>query len=91
MDGCEYAQKILYPKWNAESKERLERAQKAADMDSITKERLKKELGIDLRSSLIEVELNLANVILVNPSNFYPELSPDYEFLTRSSKRRKWG
>lgn len=82
MDGYEYEAKVLWPMWNKDSEEQLERekarrikAQSAGTIDSITKERLKKELGIEVRDP-IDVELR-SNKMFKNPDNFYPELSSD--------------
>ena len=58
---------------------------------SIMKDRLKNVLGIEIRTkNPIDVELSLDSKIHSNPSNFYPELSPDYEFF-RSTRKSRWG
>jgi hypothetical protein len=85
MDGYEYEAKILWPMWNKDSEEQLERekarrikAQSASGtIDGITKERLKKELGIEVRDTISVNELDLSNRMFKNPDNFIPELSSD--------------
>jgi hypothetical protein len=84
MDGYEYEAKVLWPMWNKDSEEQLERekarrikAQSAGTIDSITKERLKKELGIEVRDPIEDIGGGLSNRMFKSPSNFIPELSSD--------------
>jgi hypothetical protein len=86
MDGYEYEAKVLWPKWNNEIKSK---EASTAGISKDTKDRLKNEFGIEIKKDPAEVELGLANKMLGNPSNFYPELSPDYEYW-KSTKRSKW-
>lgn len=65
----------------------------AARCDTVnkdTKERLKNELGIEIKDNPVDVELRLADRLLKNPDNFYPELSPNYE-LFKSARKSRWG
>jgi hypothetical protein len=65
------------------------RSASSLDKDTI-KERLKNELGLEIKDNPVDVELRLADRLLKNPDNFYPELSPDYE-LWKSTRKSKWG
>jgi hypothetical protein len=86
MDGYEYERKVLFPKWNTEGAA----ARSASSLNKDTKERLKNELGLEIKDNPIDVELRLADRLLRNPDNCYPELSPDYE-LWKSARKSRWG
>jgi hypothetical protein len=83
MDGYEYERKVLWPMWNKQF------TGQNASSNKNTKDRLKDELGIQIKKDPLEVEKNIRKTIVGNPDNFYPELSPDYE-LFKSTKRSKW-
>jgi hypothetical protein len=86
MDGYEYERKVLWPKWNAEVKSNNANS----SINDDVKDRLKKDLGIEIPKDQIDVQMNLGRRIFGEPSNFYPELSPDYE-LMKSTRKHKWG
>jgi hypothetical protein len=88
MDGYEYERKVLWPMWNKQREFTSQNASSNSNND--TRERLKNELGIQIKKDPIDVAENLRNKIVGNPDNFYPELSPDYE-LMKSTKKSKWG
>lgn len=88
MDGYEYERKVLFPMWNKERQ--MIESKNASEEDTRIRERLKNELGLEIKKDPVEVELNLRNKIIKNPDNFYPELSPDYE-LMKSTRKSKWG
>jgi hypothetical protein len=76
MDGYEYEAKVLWPRWNKEIEIRSKEATRSG-ISNDTKERLKNELGIEVRDP-IEAELEgLSNRMFKSPSNFIPELSSD--------------
>jgi hypothetical protein len=61
-------------------------------VDSVTKERAKDLLGLNLRDDTpAERELGIGKHLLDNGTSVFPELSPDYERLTSPGKRTKWG
>jgi hypothetical protein len=61
-------------------------------VDSITKERAKDILGINLRDdTAAERELGIGMHLLDNGPAVFPELSPDYERLTTPGRSNKWG
>jgi hypothetical protein len=69
MDGYEYERKVLWPRWNKE------REAEFTSQNASMKERLKNELGIEIKE---QRDLSsLGERMLKNPDNFYPELSPD--------------
>lgn len=88
MDGYEYEQKALWPMWNKERE--MEFTSQNANASKDMRERLKNELGLEIKKDPIDMELNLRSKIVKNPDNFFPELSPDYEFM-KSTKKSKWG
>jgi hypothetical protein len=88
MDGYEYEAKVLWPKWNAEEIKAASASKNSINKD--TKERLKNELGLEIKDNPIDIELRLADRLTKNPDNFLPELSPDYE-LWKSTRKSKWG
>jgi tRNA U54 and U55 pseudouridine synthase Pus10 len=89
MDGYEYERKVLFPMWNKEIREREEKMiVESKNASSSMKERLKNELGIEIKE---QRDLSsLGERMLKNPDNFYPELSPDYEFI-KSTRKSRWG
>lgn len=82
MYGYEYERKVLFPIWEREHLE-----SKNASIYKETRERFK-EIGLELLKDPLETEDRIRNHIIKNPDNFYPKLSPDYEFIksTRISK-----
>lgn len=86
MDGYEYERKVLFPMWNKESQ--MIESHNASTNKSM-RERLKDELGLVIPKDPVETQLSLNKKIVKNPDNFFPELSPDYEFIM-SGKRNKW-
>jgi hypothetical protein len=72
MDGYEYERKVLWPIWNKERDTMIQSQNASSDN---TRERLKNELGIEIKE---QRDLSsLGERMLKNPDNFYPELSPD--------------
>jgi hypothetical protein len=64
LDGYEYETKVLFPKWNKEGAS-------INNVNKDTKERLRNELGIEIRNeNPMDLELGLANKLTKNPDNF---------------------